>query len=67
MSLIEENVRKLINSCSYNINLFQSDSYNVILFNQAWLTFVSDDGQIEEIALYAILISKIVEDGILTC
>lgn len=49
MSLIEENVRKLINSCSYNINLFQSDSYNVIIFNQAWLTFVSDDGQIEEI------------------
>lgn len=56
MSLIEENVSKLINCCSYNINLFQSDSYNVILFNQAWLTFVSDEGQIEEIALYAIFL-----------
>lgn len=56
ISLIKETFSKLINSCSYNINLFQSDSYNVILFNQAWLTFVSDEGQIEEIALYSIFL-----------
>lgn len=66
MSLIEENVSKLINSCSYNINLFQSDSYNFILFNQAWLTCVSDEGQIEEIPCM-LYFSKIVEDGILNC